>query len=84
MSFALTQLGKARDQMASACRLVAMPGNGNPVVRHRLVSLENNVRFDIGVLRARHTVAFARDEFAIEAHRRRGGDYLAAVVSRVV
>ena len=70
--------------MASACRLVAVPGYRNPVVRHRFVSLEDHVGFDVGVLRARHTVAFARDEFAIEAHRGRGGDDLAAVVGGVV
>lgn len=45
-------LGKTRDQMASACGLVAMPGNGNPVVRHRFVSLQDQVGLDIGVLRA--------------------------------
>lgn len=84
MGLFVALLGEARDEMASARRLVAATGNGNPVVRHGFVSLEDHIGFDVGVLRARHTVAFASDEFAIEAHRGRGGDYHAAVVGGIV
>lgn len=52
IGFPVEPLGKTRDQKASACGLVAVPGNGNPVVRHRFVSLEDHVGLDIGMLGA--------------------------------
>ena len=62
---------------------MAMPSNWNAIVRHRFIAFNDHIRFDVRVLRARYLITLTRDETTVEAHFRRTGDHLAAVVGIV-
>lgn len=57
-----------------------VPSNRNTVIGHRFIALFDQIRFDVWVLGASYLVPLAGNETAVETHRRRTGDYLAAVV----
>lgn len=61
-----------------------MAGDGDACILHRRIAIENDVRANVGVQRARNLIALAGDEAAVVAHGGRGGDNLATVIGSVV
>lgn len=61
-----------------------MPRDRDTVVRHRLVSLNDDVGFHILVLRTGNFVSLASNKAAIERHGLRCGDHFAAMIGIVI
>lgn len=59
---------------------MAMPGNRNTIVGHRLIAFDDQIRLDIRMLRTRYLITLARNETTVETHLRRAGNHLATMV----
>jgi len=69
--------------VTAACRLVPVTRDGYASVRDACIALENDIRIDTGMLRARHHVALAGNTATVVAHRVGCGDDFTAVVGGV-
>ena len=74
---------EARNQVAATRRAMAVPCDRNTTIGHRRVALFDEVRRHVGMLRARHAIAFACDIATVEAHCAGSRFNLAAVIGGV-